>query len=192
VKRLLFALTLAALLQCAASAQAQQPSAPKTPAPPQTTKREELKAVPDEVFNHELKDLDGRSFFLSNYRGQVFVLVVWASWCAPCRTQVAELNKLYEDYSKRGVRFVGLTPESPTEDAKAVRDALDSLKVAYRIGWGDESTIKALLVGNNAIPQTFVVAPDGHVVKIFVGNSKAASQILRDSIEKTLNPAPTQ
>jgi thiol-disulfide isomerase/thioredoxin len=194
VKRLLFALTLAALLQCATHAQAQQPDAKKTPAPAQTTKREELKAVPDEVFNHELKDLDGRNFFLSNYRGQVFVINVWATWCGPCRTQIPEMNKLYEQYSRRGVEFVGLSTENPKTDAKAVRKLATELKVKYKLGWIDGETAKALLADRPSIPQTFVVAADGRIVMRLVGfmGQGRGERVLGDSIEKALNPAPAQ
>jgi thiol-disulfide isomerase/thioredoxin len=202
VKRLLFALTLAALLQCAAHAQAQQPDAKKTPAQPPTTKREELKAIPkreplkaipDEVSNHELRDLDGQSLYLSNYRGRPFVLNVWATWCGPCVRQIPDLNKLYEEYSKQGVEFVGLATEDPKADAEHVRASARELKIKYKLGWIDAETAKALLTDRPSIPHTFVVAADGRIVTHLIGfNPNEGQRMLRDGIEKALNPAPAQ
>lgn len=195
MKRLLFALTLAALLPCAALPRARQQSdSQKPPAQAAAPKREPLKAIPDEVFNQELKDLDGRSFFLSNYRGQVFVINVWASWCGPCRLEIPELEKVYEKYSARGVKFVGLTVENPETDAKQVRAYLAQVKVTYKLGWFRPPTTTNLLGDNPSIPQTFVVAADGRIVahlKGFMGRDKE-QHWLGDNIEKALNPAPAQ
>ena len=195
MKRLLFALTLAALLPCAALTRARQQSdSKKPPAQAAAPKREPPKAIPDEVFNRELRDLDGRSFFLSNYRGQVFVINVWATWCGPCRMQIPEMNKLYEQYSRRGVEFVGLSTENPKTDAKAVRELASELKVKYKLGWIDGETAKALLADRPSIPQTFVVAADGRIVMRLVGfmGQGKGEQVLGESIEKALNPAPAQ
>lgn len=194
VKRLLFALTLAALLACAALAQTAQPDSKKAPAQAEAPKREELKVIPDEVFNQELKDLEGRSFFLSNYRGQVFVINVWASWCGPCRYEIPELKKAYKKFSGRGVEFIGLTVDNPQTDAEQVRTYLKVMKINYKLGWINGPTLDKLVAGRLAIPQTFVVAADGrivwHVVG-FVGRDKE-QQLLGDNIEKALNPAPAQ
>ncbi|MDQ3746498.1 MAG: TlpA family protein disulfide reductase [Acidobacteriota bacterium] len=153
-----------------------------------------MKAIPDEVFNQELKDLDGRSFFLSNYRGQVFVINIWATWCGPCRYEIPELKKVYKKYSGRGVEFIGLTVDNPQTDAEQVWAYLKVMKINYKLGWIDGPTLDKLLAGRLAIPQTFVVAADGrivwHVVG-FVGRDKE-QQLLGDSLEKALNPTPAQ
>lgn len=195
MKRFLFAATLAALLPCAALTQTRQlPDAKSPPAQRQTTKHEELKSIPDEVFNRELKDLDGQSFFLSNYRGRAFVINVWASWCGPCRMQIPEMNKLYERYSRRGVEFVGLSTENPRTDAESVRALASELKVRYKLGWVDAETTTLLLADRPSIPHTFVVAADGRIVMHLIGfvRGDKAEQMLGDGIEKALNPAPAQ
>jgi thiol-disulfide isomerase/thioredoxin len=196
-KLLLFAL---ALCSAAAQAVAQSSPAPAAPGgPPKVTvtskpapaaKAEPLQVVPDEIFRRELTDLDGAGFSLSDYRGRVFVINFWATWCGPCRLEIPELNKAREEYAARGVEFVGLTTESPQLDAGRVREFAREFKMGYKLGWADRETAAALMTGT-AIPQTLVVAADGRVVIRFRGYSdKIVPRMLRDGIEKALGLPP--
>jgi len=191
-------LLLFALAFCSASAHALAQSPSATPAPgaaPKVTvtaqtappvKVEPAQFVPDEIFKRELKDLDGAGFSLSDYRGRVFVLNFWATWCGPCRLEIPELNKAREEYAARGVEFVGLTTESPLHDAERVREFAREFKMGYKVGWTDAETWGALRVGT-PIPQTLVVAADGRVVVRFRGYSpQIVPRMLRDGIEKAL------
>lgn len=197
MKKFLPALALC-LLPAAARAQEprQQPATQNEPAKttpwraPQSARPKPLEVIPAEVFDSELKDLDGGSFFLSNYRGQVFVINVWASWCSPCRAEIPELKRIHKDYRGRGVEFVGLTTEDPKEGAEAVRKFVAELKMDYKLGFIDSEAAQRLLNGRPSIPQTFIVAADGRVVKQFLGYSNYIPPLVRKGIEEALNPAP--
>ncbi|MFF5445619.1 TlpA family protein disulfide reductase [Streptomyces sp. NPDC012888] len=52
--------------------------------------------------------LDGRPLALAEFRGQVVVLNVWGSWCAPCRTEAGDLARLSRATRAEGVRFLGI------------------------------------------------------------------------------------
>ena len=191
-KLLLFALAL-----CSASAQALAQTPTTAPAPPEVApkvtaaaqpaaKVEPAQFVPDEIFKRELKDLDGAGFSLNDYRGRVFVINFWATWCGTCRLEIPELNKARAEYAARGVEFIGLSTENPAEDAERVREFAREFKMEYKIGWADVETAVALRSGT-AIPQTLVIAPDGRVVIRFRGYSdKIVPKMLRDGIEKAL------
>ncbi|WP_267902155.1 peroxiredoxin family protein [Lentibacillus cibarius] len=45
----------------------------------------------------ELTTLEGEQVSLSDYRGQRVVLNFWASWCPPCKAEVPDLQKFYEN-----------------------------------------------------------------------------------------------
>ena len=196
-------LFLCALVFCAVAANSLAQSPPAEPAEPKavvnaqneaepaakagTVKVEPSKSIPDEIFAAELKDFDDVSFSLGEYRGRVFVVNLWASWCGPCRVEIPELNKLHEEYSPRGVEFVGLTTESPGAESEKVREFARNFKMAYRLGWADPDVALALMT-KRAIPQTLVVAADGRIVARFVGFSKRTSPLLRAGIERALEP----
>lgn len=174
----------------AAAALAQAPPAADTPAPAvkaKTAKRERARLIPDDIFAAELKDLYDVSFTLGEYRGRVFVLNFWASWCGPCRAEIPELNKLREEYGPRGVEFVGLTTENPGSASEKVRQFASDYGMEYRVGWADPDVFETL-VTRAAIPQTLVVGADGRVVARFVGYSKKVLPMLRAGIEEALEP----
>ncbi len=194
MRKLIYALAACALA-ATAPARAQQPGPPPAegpvvrPAAP-AVRREPLKVIPDELFDRELNDIGGQSFQLSGLRGRVFVVNLWATWCGPCRREIPELNRLYEEFAGRGVEFVGLTTEDPEADAERVRRFAVEFGMRYKLGWADRETAIALMSGRSSIPQTLVVGPDGSVVAHFRGYSPRLPSLIKDAIEKALEPAP--
>ena len=175
----------------------------QTVAPPPAVKPgavvEAPKFLPEEVTGRELRDLSGRAFRLDDFRGRVYVVNLWATWCGPCRLEIPGFNKIYEDYRARGVEFVGLTAEDPEENSEKVREFVDDFRMSYRVGWIDKPTVLTLATWNApqprrpgafAIPQTFVVAADGHVVLRVRGYNPRVPDMIRAGMRKALDLAP--
>ena len=69
---------------------------------------------PADDFEYLLVD-DETTVRLSDLKGKVVILNVWATWCAPCLTEIPELNRLQERYADDGLVIVSLSDESPAE-----------------------------------------------------------------------------
>ena len=114
----------------------------------------------------ELQAMDGTSFRLSEHRGEVVVLNVWATWCPPCRLEVPGFVELQDEYGRRGVTFVGLSVDENGFDAvqpfaekhRMNYPQLASLHVAY----GDYGT-------SNSVPRTYVIDKQGRIRYEHVG-----------------------
>lgn len=170
------------------AAPAQPAAVPKTAPPIKNAPPAPVTILPSSVVDAELKAVTGAPIKLSNYSGKVLVLNLWATWCGPCRQEIPELIKLYKEFRSQGVEVVGLSTENPNSSAEAVRQFVDDFNVNYRIGWATPEVAITLMQGKDSIPQSFVIARDGHVVKRFVGfNIQSTPPQIRAAIQEALD-----
>ena len=113
-----------------------------------------------------LKDIYGRAFKLSDYRGKVVLLNFWATWCPPCRTEIPDLIKLQRQYRKAGLQIIGIT--YPPEKLSAVRRFAKRARTNYPLALGTEST-KEYFTSSDVLPVTVAVDRRGEVREIIDG-----------------------
>ena len=75
---------------------------------------------------------EGADLGLERYRGKILVLNFWATWCAPCRTEIPLLVAVQRDYGPRGVQVVGPSIDEPQDRESAERFARD-MRVNYPV-----------------------------------------------------------
>jgi len=161
-------------------------------------------SVPKSVMEAEFKTVDGSApIRLANYTGEVAVLLLWASWCAPCRAAVAGLNDINKEFSSRGVEVIGLTLEDPESGADSVSEFMQNSKVDYKMGWINKEMTTALLSlpdagqahsdQSGSIPQILVINSEDLMIKRFIGySSERTPAKLRETIERELNNPTTK
>lgn len=74
------------------------------------------RGTPGPVSGPDLMDT-GKTLSLSDFDGKVVVLNVWGQWCGPCRTEITELEKVYQATKDRGVAFLGIDVRDNNIDA---------------------------------------------------------------------------
>jgi thiol-disulfide isomerase/thioredoxin len=113
-----------------------------------------------------LRDINGRSFSLSDYKGRVVLLNFWATWCPPCRAEIPELVKWQRRYRGRGLQIVGVT--YPPQKLSEVRRFILRAKVNYPVGLGSKK-MKLLFTQSETLPMTIVIGKDGRIRDIIEG-----------------------
>jgi thiol-disulfide isomerase/thioredoxin len=114
--------------------------------------------------------LGGGGWTLRSLNGQVVVLNYWATWCAPCRIETPNLQRVYTAWKPKGVTFVGIDVKEA--DRSPVQAFVKDNAVTYPIVF-DEGAKTALQIGHlplQGLPNTVVIDKQGRVAAVYVGN----------------------
>lgn len=110
-------------------------------------------------------DTSGTMIRLSSFRGKYVLLDFWASWCVPCRAENPHVVKAFQQYKDKGFTVLGVSldkPDARDRWLKAIADdQLTWTQVSDLKFWNNEA---AKLYGIQAIPQNYLIGPDGKVV----------------------------
>jgi thiol-disulfide isomerase/thioredoxin len=119
-----------------------------------------------DAFDVELDGLDGKKFKLSDLRGKVVYVDIWASWCGPCRQQFPHSKELKAQLSKKelkNIEFLYISIDNTeTVWKKAIEElGIEGVHAISKGGWGSEVTAK---FGVNSIPRYFIFDKNGRVI----------------------------
>ena len=114
---------------------------------------------------------DGTAYNLSDVlaEGKPVVVNFWASWCVPCRDEAPVLEAAWRRERER-ISFVGVNVEDLDADA---RGFLNRYSITYPNGSGNASLI-SVSYGRRGVPETYFIAPDGHIIRKWNGPLSAA------------------
>lgn len=105
------------------------------------------------------------SVSLASLRGHPVVLNFWASWCGPCKSEAPALEREWQRYGSRGVRFVGIDKTDLASDARAFVSAHGLTFPMLADGSGDVTRS----YGISQLPETYVLDARGKVVAHLAG-----------------------
>ena len=148
----------------------------------------ELEQMPIDNFNFQTMDIMDGNVIKSEefYKEKSLTLVnVWGTFCGPCKEEMPDLAKLYEDYKDK-VNFLGVVVDTNVSMDTNVEEAQQIIKdsgVNYKNIMPNPTT-EDTLVNITAMPTTFFVNSDGKVLGGFVG--KADKDSLAATIDKLL------
>jgi cytochrome c biogenesis protein CcmG/thiol:disulfide interchange protein DsbE len=114
-----------------------------------------------------LRRLDGPGrVSLASYRGRPVVLNFWASWCEPCKSEAAVLERDWSSYRNRGVVFLGVDFHDLASDARRFVQVHGLRFTMLDDGSGGVTTGR---YGVSQVPETYVVSRQGRIVAHLAG-----------------------
>ncbi len=129
-------------------------------------------------------DRDHKPVRLSDFRGQVVILNLWATWCAPCRFEMPTLAHLQQDYAGKGLKVVPLSGDGDEkfDDVKSFIDVQEPLDV-----YVDSSLIsrtRALEV--SGLPATLIIDRQGREVARLDGEATWDTPEVKALVDKLI------
>ena len=83
--------------------------------------------------------------------------------------------------------MIGLSTEDPDASAQSVANFVRTYNVDYQIGWATREVALTLMQGRTSIPQSFIIARDGRILKRFIGfNPQSTPPQLKQALEEAL------
>ncbi len=129
--------------------------------------------------------LDGRRAKLADYRGQVVVLDLYATYCPPCLKEIPHLVTIQRQYGSQGVNVIGLNAGGP-EDQLKVPQFVEQLGIQYQLGNPDDELVEMLSADDDAIPKTFVFDRQGRLVRRFTGFDEEVKAGIDSAVQSAL------
>jgi thiol-disulfide isomerase/thioredoxin len=132
-------------------------------------------------YDFTIKDLHGNKFTFDKYKGKVVFLNLWATWCGPCRAEMAGIQKLYSNMGGDSVSFVMLSLDKDRDKEKIVKYIKDkefTFPVFLPSGYLSEQ------LNVPSIPTTFVIGKNGKIAAKEIGTTNFNTPKFKKFLQK--------
>jgi len=138
-------------------------------------------AVPE----FSLPSLEGEKITMSEQRGKVLLINLWATWCPACIEEMPSMERLYQDLKKRDVPFDMLAMNIDSSNVKELKEFARKMNITFPILY-DRSKNVPYLFKSLGIPETYIVDKKGVIRKKIIGGYDWDRPDTRQLIDKLL------
>lgn len=104
---------------------------------------------------------------IADYKGDVVLLNIWATWCGPCRIEMPSMQRLEEQLGPKGLRIVAVSVDvAGFEDA--IKTFTEEMKLSFEILHNPEGDIQRVYQ-TTGVPETFIIGRDGRLRRRVIG-----------------------
>lgn len=125
---------------------------------------------------------------LSDYRGKVVLLNIWATYCIPCRTEMPSMEALYQALGPEGLAVVAVSIDQSGFEEQ-IREFGNDYKLTFDVLYDDTGAIQAIY-RTTGVPETFIIGRDGVIRKRLIGAEDWNSDENRSMLRQLLAEAP--
>ena len=124
---------------------------------------------------------------LDDYRGQVILINIWATWCPPCRVEMPSIERLHNAYAAKGLKVIAISVDDPGTDAQ-IREFVKEYKLTFEVlhDTGGQEGKVSRDYQTTGYPETVIIGRDGVIRKKLLGATDWNSPSNRALIERLL------
>ena len=137
----------------------------------------------EEAKDFELSTLQGNTVKLSDYRGKVVFLNIWATWCPPCREEMPFMEALYRRLKDRDFEILAVSIDRKGKEV--VGPFVEKYGLTFPILLDPENTVYKLY-GLTGVPETFIVYRNGVIQFKIIGPQNWVKQEWLDTFDQIL------
>jgi thiol-disulfide isomerase/thioredoxin len=121
---------------------------------------------PIEFSNAGFINIEKRKLSISDFKGKVILLNLWATWCPPCTAEMPSLENLYKKFKNNAFTILAV---SQGEDLQTVKGYIVKNKFTFPVLIDNKNEI-AKLYGTGSIPTTYLIDKEGYKIAGFIGS----------------------
>ncbi|MBT3702237.1 MAG: TlpA family protein disulfide reductase [Alphaproteobacteria bacterium] len=141
--------------------------------------------TPVDVVDIGFKDGAGKVLHLSDFKGRVVLLNFWATWCAPCRREMPDLDALHKKYG--GKDFLVLALSQDRKGLEAVKEFYGEVDVKSLELYIDQKARTGRKLRVPGLPTTILLSRKGQEIGRLVGPAEWFSEDAQKIVEKAIN-----
>ena len=145
------------------------------------------------ILGASLPDLNGQHHSIKEWNGKIRIVSFWATWCAPCRTEIPLLTSASEQYRNKGVEVIGVA----VDQAEEVREYFKQVPAAYPMLLAPTEGQALMRSGGNtyaSLPFTVLLDAQGAILQRHQGavDAKLIKQWLAAALANRNNHSTTK
>lgn len=122
---------------------------------------------------------------LSDYRGKVVLLNIWATYCIPCRKEMPSMERLFQAYRDQGLAVVAVSVDFPEMQGE-IREFVDNYGLTFDVLY-DESNLFRSVYRYTGVPESYVIDRNGTIRRKLIGEEDWSSDANRRFVERLLS-----
>jgi cytochrome c biogenesis protein CcmG, thiol:disulfide interchange protein DsbE len=134
-----------------------------------------------------LDQLGGGQVSLSELRGKVVLVNLWASWCPPCRAEAPAIEKVYRSYQELGLVVLGVNTTDQDSESAAAGFVKDN-GLTFPVLLDKDGRVSAAY-SLHGLPSTFFIDRQGVIRSLVVGGPMSEA-LIQSKVEDLLGKGP--
>lgn len=137
--------------------------------------------MPAEFYKLKFVDLEGRKRSLSEFRGKNLLINLWATWCAPCVSELPSMQRAYDKLRDLDIEIIAVSSEK-RENYTKVKDLVKKLNLQFTV-FMDSDLKLAESLQVTGFPESFLISKDGNLLELYDNQTgKFETRIISDRV----------